>query len=149
MIKISLIRDRDKGNRVTGIHITYGCVCNSYCYCDCRNKCKYKNGFNFHNWSIEVRRFFEYNLHIKLPNLLYISKEYIDLSGTEKCPFHRSRRYTCADCKYQLGLRNCSIPFYERKEIKEPTEWGEHYLCGSFEKCDWADNLDKDTGKMI
>lgn len=148
MIKISLIRNGNNYKRITGINITHGYHCSSFCYCDCKNKCKYKNGFKFHNWSVNVHRFFGYYFHIKLPHLLYVGKEYTDLSGTTKCPFHKSRRYTCWDCKHQSGLRECSIPYNKRRKIEYSTEW-DRCLCGSFEKCEWADNWDKDTGKMI
>lgn len=149
MIKISLIRDKSNYNKVIGIKITHGYHCSSSCYCDCKSKCKHKNGFKFHNWSISVHRFFEYHFHIALPYLLYVGKEYTDLSGTTKCPFHKSRRYTCWSCKNQRGLRECSIPYNERRKIEQPTEWGDHSICGNFEKCEWADDWDKDTGEII
>lgn len=107
-----------------------------------------RKGFKFHNWSVNIHRFFEYHFHIKLPHLIYINKEYTDLSGTTKCPFHKSRYYTCWDCKHQRGLEECNIPYKERKRIEQPDEWG-CGRCGSFEKSKFADNWDKNTGKII
>ena len=147
-MKISLLRNSDNYKKISGINITHGYHCRSSCYCDCKNKCKYKNGFRFHNWSVSVHNYFEYHFHIKLPHLLYIGKEYTDLSGTTKCPFHKSRRYDCYTCKHQCGFRECNIPYNERKEIDQSTECN-RYICGSFEKCEWADDWDKNTGKMI
>lgn len=148
MIKISLIKDLNNNKKISGIKITHGYYCSSSCYCDCKNKCKYRKGFMFHNWSVDVHRFFEYYFHIKLPHMLYINKEYTDLSGTTKCPFAKSRRYTCWDCKYQCGLEKCSIPYNERKRFEQIPEWAGG-KCGSFEKCEWADDWDRDTGKRI
>lgn len=147
--------DPEKRNRITGIHITHGYQCGDACYCNCSYKCKYRKGFKFHNWSVSVHRFFEYYLHIKLPHFLYINKLWTNLSGTTKCPYHKSRLYSCWDCKYCSGgldsvclneKRN-SAGFEERKFV-DP-EWGPHHRCSFFEKHERADCWDKDTGEKI
>ena len=79
--------------------------------------CKYgKSFYKLHNFSVELHRFFEYRLHIKLPYLIYVDKKWKRLSGTDKCPYNKSRNYTCWDCKYQAGIEECSIPYDDRKQ---------------------------------
>lgn len=162
MFKISFIHDLcntdpEKRKKITGIQITHGYHCSqSYC-CDCGKKCKYRKGFKFHNWSVKVHRFFQWHLHIKLPHLLYINKKYTDLSGTTKCPFKKERKYHCIDCKYHDGYDEymnglCGNKEYRRlgREGKggELYVQGQHY-CKLFEKNEWADKWDKNTGETI
>jgi len=160
MFKISFSRDwlnddPKKRKRIKGLHIEYGYYCLSCSSCDCMSKCKYKGGFKFHNWSVKVHRFFEYKLHIKLPHLLYISKHSVDLSGTTKCPFNKSRRYTCWDCQYCDGDPDGVCLNKERNEtpVKErdfdDPDWGKYHRCKFFKKTPWADNWDKNTGERI
>lgn len=127
------------------IHIIIGYKCGDGIHCDKYNQCKYKAKWNkLHNISVKIHRFFEYRLHIKLPHLLYINQKWERLSGTDKCPFNKSRYYSCYDCKFVSGslLRDCSCeernntPYNERSVIE--TEWGKQ--CGYFEKCKWADD---------
>lgn len=157
MIKISLYRDlmSDDPKKIKSIIITHWYYCGISCYCDHGRKCKYRKNYTFHNLSVRIHLFFEYRLHIKLPHLIYISKEYTDLSGTSKCPCHKSRFYTCTECKYSCGVidgvctnkkRETATP--EELECKDP-DWGSHMKCGLFEKTSWADDWDKDTGKYI
>jgi hypothetical protein len=162
MFKISFVHDLfnndpTKRKRIIGIRITHGYHCSiSYC-CDCGRKCKYRKGFKFHNWSVSVHRFFEYRLHIKLPHLLYINKEYTDLSGTTKCPFKKERRYTCFDCKYHGGFDEYMKGLCANKEYIRLNKEGraiEHNVpgqsyCKFFEKSEWADRWDKNTGERI
>ena len=139
------------------ITITHGYYCLDSSYCDCRNKCKHSRGFKFHNWSVNVRRFFQYRLHIKLPHILYIGKKDAWLSGTTKCPFNKPRRYTCNHCKFQGGYDEdlnglCSNEEYIR--LNKEGRSMEHYVegqsyCKFFEKDEWADKYDKDTGETI
>ena len=127
------------------IHINVGYKCGDELHCNMRKKCKYRaKWYKLHNISVEIHRFFEYRLHIKLPHLLYIGQRWERLSGTDKCPFHKSRNYTCYDCKYICGdlCRECSCkertdtPYNERLTVEN--EWGKQ--CGYFEKCEWADD---------
>ena len=128
------------------IHFYIGYECGDYLDCDKSKKCKYKPKFyKLHNLSVTIHRFFEYRLHIKLPYLINICQIWKRLSGTSKCPYHKSRNYDCYDCEYVTGylLRECSCkeridtPCNERlSPIK--TEWG--YRCAYFKKCPWADN---------
>ena len=127
------------------IFITIGYKCGDGLDCNKYKKCKYRARFyKLQNMSVSIHRFFEYKLHIKLPHLIYIDQEWKRLSGTAKCPFHRSRNYTCYDCKYVGGnlLRDClceernNTNYKERAVIKN--EWGQK--CAYFEKCDWADD---------
>ena len=127
------------------IHINIGYECGDGLHCDKYSQCKHRaKWYKFHNISVSLHRFFEYRLNIKIPYLLYIGQEWKRLSGTEKCPFHKSRYYSCYDCKYMgdpldanciCNVRN-NTPYKERLEIQ--TEWGNQ--CGYFEKCEWADD---------
>lgn len=145
-------KDPEKRKKITGIHVIHGYHCLDSCWCDCGHKCKYRKGFKFHNFSVAVHRFFEYRLHIELPHLFYIGKCITNLSGTAKCPFHKSRRYTCFDCKYQYGDRNCSNEKYHNASWKESRpddpEWS-NGKCKFFEKNEWADDWDRKTGKRF
>lgn len=127
------------------IHIKIGYKCGDGLHCDKYRKCKYRaKWYKLHNISVDIHRFFEYRLHIKLPHLISIGQNWVRLSGTNKCPFHKSRYYDCYDCKYIGGslLRDCTCkernetPYKERLYIEN--EWGR--ACGYFEKCNWADN---------
>lgn len=162
MFKVSLSRDLfnkdpEKRNKITGIRITHGYQCSSACCCDCASKCKYRKGFKFHNWSVGVHRFFEYKLHIKLPHWLYINKHWTDLSGTTKCPFKKERRYSCHNCKYQAGYDIDCKGICGNKERYRLIEEGRgmelyiqgQYHCKLFEKNEWADKYNKDTGEKI
>lgn len=139
------------------INITHGYNCLDGTYCDCRSKCKHRSGYKFHNWSVNLHRFFEYRLHIKLPHFLYIGKQNAWLSGTTKCPFKKPRRYTCNHCKFQGGYDEdfnglCSnkeyIQLNKEGRSKEHNVEGQSY-CKFFEKDEWADKYDKDTGETI
>ena len=163
MFKISFDRDLlnndpKKRNKITGLIITCGYHCSNSFRCKCGSKCKYRKGFTFHNWSVGVHRFFEYRLHIKLPHLLYIQRQYTDLSGTTKCPFQMERIYTCFDCKYHAGFDEymkgiCGNK--ERHRLVEERKWEEldvpdvPYRCKLFEKREWADKFDKNTGETL
>lgn len=152
-----LNRDPEKRKKITGIMILHGYHCMNSCYCDCASKCKYRKGYKFHNWSVAVRRFFEYKLHIKLPHLLYINKKSTDLSGTTKCPFKKERMYSCHNCKYHSGFDEYMKGLcgnQERNRLNKEGKWREHYLpgelrCKFFEKNEYADNWDRNTGERI
>ena len=138
--------------KITGIHIRYGYYCNCF-DCEHRHKCKYRKSCKFHNWSVNVHRFFEYKLHIKLPNWLYIDKLFTDLSGTTTCPFNMPRQYACYVCKYQAGYDEYMKGLCSNKDYINST-WSESHIDGSshckfFEKNDWADKYDKKTGEVI
>ena len=152
-----LNEDPEKRKKITGIQITHGYHCSNSYRCEHGRKCKYRKGFKFHNWSVSVHRFFEYKLHIKLPHLLYIGKEYTDLSGTTKCPFKIERQYSCIDCKYHAGYDEhmkgiCGNT--ERHDLIIAGKGNECYMpghrhCTFFEKSEWADKWDKKTGQRI
>lgn len=129
------------------LHINIGYQCGDGLDCDKYRKCKYKaKWYKLHNISIRIHRFFEYRLHIKLPHLIYIGQKWKRLSGTDKCPFRKSRHYSCYDCKYIGGecLINCYCPekintyYKDWKPDIETEDWGKR--CAYFEKCEWADN---------
>lgn len=147
-------RDPEKRKRITGIMIMHGYQCGSSCYCNCASKCKYRKGYKFHNWSVAIHRFFEYRLHIKLPHFLYINKKWTDLSGTTKCPFKKERMYTCYDCKYQNGMDEymnglCGNKQYHNASYEESRHPTNSQICRFFEKSEWADRWDKNTGEKI
>ena len=127
------------------ININIGYQCGDALDCIMQKRCKHRAKlYKLHNASVSIHRFFEYRLHIKLPHLIYIGQRWERLSGTNKCPFNRSRNYTCYDCVYCSGdlCRDCGCserndtPHSERLSIE--TEWGKK--CGYFKKCEWADD---------
>lgn len=149
-----LNRDPEKRKKITGIMILHGYHCMNSCYCDCALKCKYRKGYKFHNWSVAVHRFFEYKLHIKLPHFLYINKKSTDLSGTTKCPFKKERMYSCYDCKYQHGMDEymhglCNNKQYGNASYEESRHPTNPCVCKFFEKNEYADNWDRNTGEKI
>lgn len=147
--------DPKKRKKIKGITITHGYNCLSSCWCDCQAKCKYKSKYTFHNFSVNVHRFFEYRLHIKLPHLIYIQRKSVDLSGTTKCPFKKGRRYTCWDCKYTDGQIHgyCLNKKYINSTIEErkcnDSNWKSPGRCKFFEKGEFADSWDRKTGEHI
>lgn len=158
MFKIKWMRDLfnndpTKRKKIKGLSITIGYRCSDACWCDCASKCKYRKGFGFHNFSVRLHDFFQYRLHIKLPHFLYVDKESNHLSGTEMCPYQKSRRYTCWDCKYSLG-NGCGNKQYrdstweESHDFEDP-EWHNTGKCKFFEKDEFADNYDRKTGEII
>ena len=135
------------------LSIKHGYHCSSSCWCD-KRKCKYRKGFKFHNFSVNVHRFFNYHFNINLPHLLYINRRYTDLSGTTKCPYGKSRFYTCYDCKYCGYDRSCNNPKYSTATYEElidfiDDDWNRHCRCNLFEKSDYADAWDRDTGERV
>lgn len=147
-------KDKDKNIDNSFLLIIKGIECGDYCDCDKKLKCKYaKNNYReFNNYIIKLRNFFKYKLNIEIPRLpFYITKDWKRLSGTTKCPFHKSRNYTCYDCKYCGGilLRDClceernNTPVKERKEYVD-NEWNKYLRCGYFEKCDWTNDYLKE-----
>lgn len=127
------------------IRIKIGYECGDALHCNMRNKCKYRaKWYKLHNLQVSIHRFFEYHLHIKLPYLIHVRQEWKRLSGTKKCPFGKSRCYTCYDCKFSSGCIDGECLCKERREtpykehIIRETEWGKQ--CGYFEKSKWADD---------
>lgn len=126
------------------IRIQTGLECGDRLKCSYREKCKkYANrSYILHNMKVDIRDFFEYRLHIKLPHIpIYVEKKYARLSGTKSCPFNLPRNYTCYDCKWIGGdmLRDCLSPRTDPKEYP-PDEWHRNGQCKYFEKCSWADD---------
>lgn len=133
------------------ITITHGYYCLDSARCDRKSKCKHGVGFKYHNWSVKVHKFFRYRLHIKLPYILYIGKEDAWLSGTTKCPFNKPRRYTCRHCKFKDGwvcFNEDYIRLNKEGRSEEHEVEGQSY-CKFFEKNEWADKYDKNTGETI
>lgn len=129
------------------LNILIGCECGDLDRCDKRDVCKYRRKYyNLHNWSIYIHEFFEKKLHIQLPYLVSIDQKWERLSGTDKCPYHKSRNYTCYDCKFVGGelLRDCyctgriNTDYKNQKPDIEIEDWGKR--CAYFEKCEWADD---------
>jgi hypothetical protein len=127
------------------IHIRIGYECGDRLDCDMYKKCKYKPyWYKLNNAYVEIRRFFEYRLHIKLPWPIYITGKYARLSGTSKCPYNKTRHYTCHDCDYCGGplLRECTCeernetPYNERPQVENKWEQPCHY----FKKWEFADD---------
>lgn len=146
-------KDKDKNIDESFLLIIKGIECGDHYNCDKRNKCKYaKSNARFHNFKIKLKDFFKYKLNIKVPpSPIFITKDWKRLSGTNKCPFHKSRNYTCHDCKYCGGilLRDClceernNTPVNKRKKYID-NEWNKYSRCGYFEKLDWADDYLKE-----
>lgn len=87
-------------------YITCGVNCGNACYCKFSHKCRFaKKNYNWHNFWVEVHRFFEYRLHINLPHShISFNKKTEWLSGTEKCPYHTTRETGCHDCMFCDGM---------------------------------------------
>lgn len=145
-------KDPEKRKKVTGLIITCGYSCRDSCWCDCFPKCKYRSRYKLHNLSVRVRTFFQYRLGIKLPYFLHLQRESRSLSGTEMCPYHKSRYYTCWDCEYCVGRGNCTNKQYRESTWKEAhdfddPDWHHTGRCKFFEKHEYADNWDKKNGE--
>ena len=69
------------------IIITCGYDCGDASHCDKSKTCKHIAKYRYHNFAIRLHNLFEYKLHIKLPHLFYLKKEWKRLSGTKLCPF--------------------------------------------------------------
>lgn len=158
-MKIRWFRDLPD-RKIKGLVIRYGYACNVSYKCDCAQKCKYRYSRNsfarFYTSAVmEIRRFFEYKLKIKLPYLLFIGHTNRDLSGTAKCPFNKSRCYTCFDCESCSPNGVCNNENYRNANweaegnFEIPTDWGYQWICKFFEKNELADNYDKKTGEHI
>jgi len=136
--------------------IEVGSYCRDSCM-DCPNgsRCKYrKNFYGYHNFLVRIHNFFEYRFKIKLPHILpYLQKHSTKLSGTTKCPYRISRIYTCWDCEYQYGDKECSC--YERYELIKNGKWKECEdpdkmpKCKFFSKNKYCDNYNPVTGDII
>ena len=121
------------------IHIKIGYECGDAIDCDKSKQCKYRaKWYKLHNMQVRIHSFFEYKLHLELPYLFYVSQKWKRLSGTDKCPYHKSRNYTCYECKHSSGVlcRECTCeernntPYNERPVVEN--EWGRQ--CGYFDK---------------
>ena len=144
-------------NKPHNITIIHGYNCLDSIYCDCSKKCKHLDSFRFHNWSVRFHNYFKYHLRINLPRLLYICKKPSHLSGTTKCPFNKPRFYRCHHCKYDAGMDDdyngiCSNDSYIN--LNKEGRSIEHYVegqivCKFFDKNEWADRYDKNTGETI
>ena len=107
------------------IHICVGRECNDYVDCDKRDICKYSRNKRF---------------PMSIFGLFLFYKGNNRLSGTSKCPYHKSRNYTCWDCAYQTNWEECSIVSKDRLPYVAQDGWKDNSRCGSFKKADYANN---------
>lgn len=152
MIRFSFYRDISnpdpkKHKRIKGLIITIGRRCISSCYCDKASKCRYRSNFQFDNYIVRLRNWIFWKFHIRVPQIIFIGKRDVDLSGTTKCPFQKPRRYTCWDCEHSYGMENCRIEWQYRKD--NPDKDWKHDRCGSYEPNKYADCWDRKTGERI
>ena len=94
MIKIFFYRDilnRDpkKRKKIKGLIINIGRRCMSSCYCDKAVYCPYRSSYKFNNLIVRLRNWFYWKFHIQVPQIIFIGKHDVDLSGTTKCTFLR------------------------------------------------------------
>lgn len=147
-----MAKTKEERNKITGINIYHGFYCLIAYKCPNGNKCKYRRANVFHNFSVNVHRWFEYKLKIKLPHLIYINKYSTDLSGTITCPYGMPREESCWRCKYGLGEkcgneeRNKLLNLKKWEETEHPTN---KYICKFFERSEDFYNYDKVSGKFI
>ena len=104
------------------ILISYDCI--DSCDCDKSDVCKYAD----HKF-----------LPFTIPHLLFIYPRSTKLSGTNKCPYNKTRNYTCVSCANSNSFEECDIVCNERKPYIPKDGWKEYSRCGSYEKCKWAD----------
>ena len=139
--------DPKKRRKIRGIIFFIGRSCSSACYCDKSNKCRYRDRHQVHNLSVRFRSYIYRKCKIKIPYFIYFDKWVTNLSGTKKCPFHKSRRYSCWECKNSYGLEYCRFEWNVRSESSNE-DWP-HSVCGLFEPEEYAKNWDKRTGEYI
>lgn len=105
--------------------ILFGYDCIDSRDCDKSSSCKYaKHKF----------------IPFKISHLLFVYPRCIKLSGTNKCPYNKTRNYTCASCANSNSFEECDIPFNERKPYIPKDRWKKYSRCGSYKKCKWADD---------
>ena len=147
-------KDKNKNIDNSFLLIIKGIECGDRCDCDKRFKCKYaKSNARSKNFEMKLRDFFKYKLNIKIPpSPIFIMKDWKRLSGTNKCPFHKSRNYTCHGCKYCGGIlyRDCLCEERNNTKVKErkeyvDNEWSNYSKCGYFEKLDCDYNYLKEN----
>jgi hypothetical protein len=137
---------KEKGS--SKIIVTCGYDCGDASHCDKSKHCKHRAKYRYHNFMVKLNRFFEYKLHIKFPHLICFQKEWVRLSGTKLCPYHKSRNYTCWDCKYNTYTENCLNETRNNTPYKETlcdSEWGKK--CKFFDKNEWADDYKNNLTK--
>jgi hypothetical protein len=140
--------------RIKGLHVEIGYNCSNGCYCDCGSKCKHRSNYRWHNFWVNVSLFLRRKFNIDWHNPIYITKHYVDLSGTSKCPFKKERMYHCIHCKHHAGYDEymkglCSNKEWRNASYTEAQHPTNPQICKFFEKNNWADNYDKETGEMI
>lgn len=84
------------------ISIRIGTTCGDSCYCDCKQKCKYRPRYKWHNMQVDIRRWIWLHCHFDIPIWFNFYRKWEHLSGTDRCPFHKSKDLTCWDCKYHV-----------------------------------------------
>ena len=107
------------------VHICVGRECNDYMECDKKNICKYSRNKRF---------------PMSIFNLFLLYKRHNRLSGTSKCPYHKSRNYTCWDCAHQTSLEECDVTSKDRLPYIEQDGWTNYSRCGSFKKASYAND---------
>ena len=144
--------------RIKGLHVEIGYNCSNGCWCDCGDKCKHRSNYKWHNFWVEVSLFLRRKFNIEWHNPIYITKHYVDLSGTSKCPFKKERMYSCTHCKYQAGYDEYMKGLCGNKERHKAMKEGDfnrynddnfHRRCKLFEVAEWATKYNKTTGEMI
>lgn len=125
-------------NKKSGFACNIGYECGDSCNCAFHDKCKYarpaKNG-----WYFYFREWFYHRTYITLPWLpFHFGKNWVELSGTSKCPFGTTERTGCHKCKNCGGTDACchlicGLPKTQgrRPKYEKDDFWG--YQCKDFE----------------
>lgn len=141
--------------RYRGWIIECGYNCRNSCWCEYASKCKHKSSYKWHNFSVSVRTFFKYRLNIDFRFPIYFQRHSVDLSGTTKCRYNVPRHYTCHDCNYSRGYRECANTERHKmmdegrfEELEVPNE---RYAlrCTLFDPNQHFIQYDKNTGEYL
>lgn len=148
-----LNKDPKEAKKIKGFIVECGYGCRRAYMCPHSHKCKYRPRYKWHNFSVNVSRFLLYRFHINFNFPIYFQKHGTDLSGTTMCPHNVPRLYTCWDCIYSCGDRECSNK--KRLEMIDAGRWKElddpnnTRICKLFEANKYADKYDRKTGEHI
>ena len=143
-------KDPKLRKKIKGITFEIGYYCKQSCDCCHGYECKYRPDYRYHNWSINVRRWIREKTGLDINFPWYFQRHRVDFSGTTMCPYKMDRIYTCYDCLYSAGIRECSNEMYRSSSWKdchdEDTPVGR---CKFFEVDPMYANYDKKTGEII
>lgn len=127
-----------KKNERLGITNTYLII---YPRRECSNyfQCKYGRDCKFNRFKSKFHK------HI------VVQGKSSDLSGTELCPFHMPRLYTCWDCIYCNGDVDgpCLNPNRKNEMTYNDPDWGAHHRCTGFTPDTWCNDWSRKTGERI